>query len=240
VAIKRPDFKLFNIGIKIHWSWWIFVGFLCSGSLFSLDLIGLAWNLWISLLLLIIVISHELAHALTARKFGHETEGIIMHLVGGVALIATMGSMKPREEFWVSLAGPAFNIATFLFVLPLLILASHGSLAGEASMVQPDQVSEVSSFLIKRLSEFASINLILGVFNLVPAYPMDGGRILRSGLLISKLDPILTTNIAHAVSVISALGFLFWGFSAGAPFLILIALLVLGVIYMERTTGARI
>ena len=135
------------------------------------------------------VLLHELGHALTARRFGIETENITLYPIGGVARLQRL-PRAPGAELLITLAGPAVNFAlAFLFA----ILASLDSAAGAASL---------SGDFFQML---VGINLGLGLFNLVPAFPMDGGRILRallSGWLGRAQATIIAATIGRTLAVL--------------------------------------
>lgn len=119
------------------------------------------------------VVVHELGHALTARRLGIAVSGIEMHIFGGVAQIAP--AQSPRDEILVSAAGPAVSLA----------LAAVGFGLGVLTGVQV-------------FALFGSVNLVLGLFNLLPAFPSDGGRILRA-LLARRYGLVRATDLAVSV-----------------------------------------
>jgi Zn-dependent protease len=155
---------------------------------------------------------HEYGHALTARKYGIKTRDITLYPIGGVARLERMPD-KPIEELWVALAGPAVNlvIAAVLFGY-LVITRSFQPLTG---------LSMISGSLIERLMV---VNLWLVGFNLIPAFPMDGGRVLRA-LLGLRLEYVQATQIAATIGQGIALIFGLVGLF-GNPFLVFIALFV--------------
>ena len=118
------------------------------------------------------VVLHEYGHALTARRFGIGTRDITLYPFGGLAMLR--GQPKPIHEFWIALAGPAVNVAIALVLLPLLYIFQDGPSLRAMDPLNPDFLQAL--FLA---------NVILPVFNMIPAYPMDGGRVLRS--LLSML-----------------------------------------------------
>ncbi len=144
------------------------------------------------------VLFHELGHALTARRYGIHTQDIVLTPIGGMARITSMPK-NPRQEIIIAIAGPLVSL----------------SLAGLtfASTVMLTIVPVIPARIYEGLGLLVWINLMLGLFNLVPALPMDGGRVLR-GYLALKYDFLKATQIAAKVgrvlAVVGAVAGLFW------------------------------
>ena len=147
------------------------------------------WNVLLVLSVFGCVLLHELGHALMARRFGIPTRDITLYPIGGVARLERM-PRAPGAELLIALAGPAVNFAIAAGLLPLLILGSDESAS----------LSMIGLFL----ESLMTINLFLGLFNLVPAFPMDGGRVLRAFLSnwLGRLRAtVIAANVGKALAV---------------------------------------
>jgi Zn-dependent protease len=154
------------------------------------------------------VLLHELGHALMARRFGIGTEDITLYPIGGVARLRRM-PRAPGAELLIALAGPAVNFAIVAAVAVLGYLGlDHlfaGLVAGVLGMIGLDPL-EAGPLVESFLYGLGSINLVLGLFNLVPAFPMDGGRVLRA-LLSGWMGRARATTVAATIGQTLALGF---------------------------------
>ncbi len=195
-------FDIFGISIRIHFT------FLLLPIIFG-HFYGLR-GVFLILFVFCCVTLHELCHSLQARHFGVKVDQIVLLPIGGVA---AMGSIpeEPSEELKISLAGPLFNIT---FALVLFLPAYF--LLGPQNLFHPGIETWPKTFAYAFW-----INPILAAFNLLPAFPMDGGRILRS-FLARKMDYGKATRIAVAFGHTFAVLFGFVGLLSNPPNLILI------------------
>lgn len=207
-----PLGKIAGIRVQVHWTFFLLIGWVLltaaiAGSGPSQAIASVA-------LLLVIfgcVILHELGHALAARSYGIPTRDITLLPIGGVARLQYM-PRRPIEELVVALAGPAVN----------LVIAS-ALLAALVPIVGFEGIGALTSPTGGFLSQLLIVNVMLVLFNLLPAFPMDGGRVLRA-LLAMVTDYRRATRIATVTAKLCAVGFGLLGFVN--PFLFLIAAFV--------------
>jgi Zn-dependent protease/CBS domain-containing protein len=203
--------KISGIKIFIHWTFVLLIAWIVYNDIKAgLETIDILWSVTFVFSIFGCVTLHELGHSLTAQRYHIKTRDITLLPIGGVASLESILE-KPKEELFVALAGPAVNIVIALALLPFVhwpeALEGLGQVGG-------------SNFLLSLLS----VNLTLAVFNMIPAFPMDGGRVLRA-LLSYKMDRVKATRIAAGIGQILALGFVILGFY-GNPFLVFIGVFI--------------
>ncbi len=202
-----------GIPLYVHVSFLLIVAWVALGSwLQSANPAAMAASVLFVLSLFVCVVLHELGHALTAQRFGIRTRDVTLLPIGGVARLEGMPE-EPRQELLVALAGPAVNVAIAGLLFAVLAVGTGFQPFGEA-------VGSPASFI----QNLMIVNLVLVIFNLLPAFPMDGGRVFRS-LLAMRFDYLRSTRIAAGVGQTLAVMFGLVGLFYN-PFLILIAFFV--------------
>jgi len=206
--------RLAGIDLRVHatflilLAWLALVSYRASGTataalrgvLFTLALFGS-------------VVLHELGHALAARRFGVPTRDITLLPIGGVARLEYMPD-RPKQEFWIAVAGPSVTLA-IVFVL-------YAALRALSLPVAP--TTKVIGAGPGFIAQLMWVNVSLLLFNLLPAFPMDGGRLLRAVLAL-RMNYLRATEIAARIGRTFALVFGIIGLFYN-PFLVLIALFV--------------
>jgi Zn-dependent protease/predicted transcriptional regulator len=196
--------RIFGIDIRIDWSW-LFIFVLVTWNLATVfgqvhtDWgAGLTWGTAVvaALLFFASVLAHELAHSLVARAQGVPVRSITLFLFGGVSSIERDPS-SARNEFVMAFVGPLTSI---VIGLALLLIAGAGAGPITASITDPTQAIASLNPLTTLLMWLGSVNVFVGLFNLVPGFPLDGGRVVRSILWA------VTDNLRNATRWASALG----------------------------------
>src|SRR6266540_2452935 len=204
-----PIFRIAGIQLRIHITFLLLIAWLAFGYYAQGGSAVAASRVIFVLLLFLCVVLHEFGHAFAAKAFGINTPDITLLPIGGVARLERMPE-EPVQELIIAVAGPLVNvvIAIVLFVV-----------GGSRGLLNPSTV-EAGGLIAQLLT----INILLVLFNLLPAFPMDGGRVLRA-LLATRMSYARATQIAATVGQGFAFVFGFFGLLFN-PFLIFIALFV--------------
>jgi len=202
-----------GIDLKIHATFaiiilWVIYNHIIAGD----DLRTTVESLIFVLTIFACVILHEFGHALTAKKYGIKTLDIILLPIGGVARLERMPE-DPKQELWVTLAGPAVNVLIAFIIFLILFLTGS-----------PIPLVNTDFFTDSFLANLMALNIILVVFNMLPAFPMDGGRVLRA-LLALRMEYAKSTKIASKIGKAMAILFGIIGLFSN-PFLVFIAAFV--------------
>jgi Zn-dependent protease/CBS domain-containing protein len=206
--------KIAGIKISVHWTFLLLIGWIVwresrRGS--STD--EILWTILFVLTIFLCVTLHELGHALTAKRFHIKTLDITLLPIGGLARLETMPE-KPAQELWVAIAGPLVNIAIAILLFPVIMNQLNMEFISSMKGIGKE------TFLLNLFS----VNIMLAFFNLLPAFPMDGGRVFRA-LLSFRLHRHVATRIAASVGQLLAVLFVVGGFFVN-PFLIFIGLFI--------------
>ncbi|MBS7544340.1 site-2 protease family protein [Ancylobacter oerskovii] len=203
---------IYGTAVRIHVTFllflvWIWVAYYQRGGA------GAAWEgvAFVALLFLCVLL-HEFGHIFAARRYGVKTPEVTLWPFGGIARLERIPE-KPSEELVVALAGPAVNVVIAL----VLILALGGTTGVE-------HLENIENPQIGLIAKLAGANIFLVVFNLIPAFPMDGGRVLRA-VLAMRMSHAQATQTAASIGQALAIGLGFLGIF-GNPMLIIIAVFV--------------
>lgn len=211
--------RIAGIDIYIHLTFLLFLGWLAYMYYARNQSVSdVVWGIGFILAMFSTVVLHELGHALAARRYGIETRDITLLPIGGVARLARIPE-EPARELFVAVAGPLVNVVIAAVLLPV-ILATGGFTP--VSEWTPNSVIPLGGTFIEGLF---FVNLWLVAFNAIPAFPMDGGRVLRA-LLAMAMDYAQATNVAALIGQGIAFLFAMAGIFGGNVFLVLIALFV--------------
>ncbi|WP_300067207.1 site-2 protease family protein [uncultured Ruegeria sp.] len=204
--------RLLDSELRVHVTFFLLLAWIGFAAYSSGGWPAAIENLVFVLALFACVVAHEFGHALMARRYGIKTPDITLLPIGGLARLERMPE-KPMQEVWVALAGPAVNVAIWV----ILVILGAG--------MPYEAITQIESANVGLLDRLAYVNLLLAAFNMIPAFPMDGGRVFRA-LLCLRMDRVKATRLAALGGQVVAVGFGFLGLSSGNPILILIAVFV--------------
>ncbi|TDE06913.1 site-2 protease family protein [Flavobacterium sandaracinum] len=209
--------KIADIGIFVHWTFSLLILFIIFINYrLGQNATQILWSVVFILSIFITVVMHELGHALAAKKYHINTKDITLLPIGGLARLEKIPE-KPIEELIVAIAGPLVNI-TLALITGIFITIPNTS---EQLMAELSSGVNANNFFLN----FFFVNFWLAVFNLIPAFPMDGGRILRA-ILSFRLQRHIATRISARIGQFLALGFILLGFFT-SPFLVIIGIFVI-------------
>ncbi|WP_146345328.1 site-2 protease family protein [Falsiphaeobacter marinintestinus] len=204
--------RLFGSELRVHVTFFLLLAWVGWAAFAENGWAGAVENILFVLALFACVVAHEFGHALTARRYGIRTPDITLLPIGGLARLEKMPE-QPQQEIVVALAGPLVNVA----IWAVLVLLGAG--------VSMESAAELESTDISFLQRLAMVNLFLALFNMIPAFPMDGGRVFRAVLSLF-MPRVQATRAAATAGQIVAFLLGFWGLTGGNPVLVLIALFV--------------
>jgi Zn-dependent protease len=215
----RGSYKILTIrgiSLHIHWTFLLLIGWVLlvnAGAGNNVEQIS--WSLLFLLAVFVCITLHEFGHALTASRFGIRAKNIVLLPIGGIASIEKFPD-NPRQELAISIAGPLVNLA--IAGILWLFIPNQSLIENEDHMT----IMHGHDFIYN----LRIVNIALAVFNLIPAFPMDGGRILRA-LLGFKMNYIQATTVAATVGKIIAILFIVAGIVLINPFLPVIGIFII-------------
>jgi len=209
--------RTFGIDVKLHWSMFVVLGLTAFSFIkngpdgFSFDLPGFGSQMLLLFIVFGSVLCHELGHSLAARRVGVATKDIILTPLGGIARLDEI-PRNPVHELIIVAAGPGVTLF-------LVVLSALGLWALNATGHPYPGARHVMALT-------AAINTVLFIFNAIPAFPMDGGRIFRAMMALMGVGYLKATKIAMHVGQVCAVAFVVYGVMTGSFTLVLIAVFV--------------
>src|ERR1019366_7957082 len=204
--------KVAGTVVRVHLTFLLFLAWIFAAS-YAAGGAATAWNsVAFVVLLFLCVLLHEFGHIFTARAFGVPAPFVTLLPIGGVAQLERIPE-EPWEEFLIAIAGPLVSV-----VITIVLVAFAGA------QLSPSSATAVDNMQIPLVDRLAVVNLFLVLFNLIPAFPRDGGRVLRA-LLASRFGYVRATEIAAAIGQFVAFALGFIGLMVN-PILIFIAIFV--------------
>lgn len=214
--------SLLRTEIRLHWTWFLLL-------ILWVDFTTMSEIIWDTLTLISvfgIVLIHEFGHITAARRYGVDTPKVTLSLLGGAAHIGKdMDNLTPLQQIWVVFAGPLTNIVLAIILVPVVIFSLQG-----VDLSAENAITTLTGNQLLIFTVFA-VNIVMFVFNMLPIYPMDGGRIFRSVLEHFKVKMALFISIRTTQVV--ALLLLAWCISVGAIVGAIIALLFFVMAWFE-------
>ncbi|EPX78138.1 site-2 protease family protein [Salipiger mucosus] len=204
--------RLFGSDLRVHATFFLLLAWVGAGAWAAGGPQAALQNVAFVLALFACVVAHEFGHALMARRYGIKTPDITLLPIGGLARLERMPE-KPAQEIAVALAGPAVNIVIWALLL------------GFGASTAVEDLADIGTTPGAFLGQLAAVNLFLALFNLLPAFPMDGGRVLRAALA-TRMSRVRATQAAATAGQVMAFLLGFWGLTSGNLVLLLIALFV--------------
>lgn len=196
-------FRVFGIQLAVHATFFLLLAYAAYDGWMTGGGSGLVWRVLVTVLFFVCVVLHELGHSLTAKRYGVVVPRILLLPIGGMAEMNHI-PRQPSAEFLITIAGPAVNFGLVALLLPFSWRYALGL----------EGVPEFSG--AELMTQLLLANLIMGTFNLLPVYPMDGGRILRSILalwlpyLSATRWAVMITRVLAPLFAFIAIYFLHW------------------------------
>ena len=215
--------RIFGIDLRVHITFFLIVAWAAYiwGDRYGGGTAGAVYGSLLILLLFVCVVIHELCHSRMAQHYGAEVTSITLLPIGGLSLLKKMPD-DPRKEMWVSLVGPASNLViAALLAVVLVLVPGKGAMWPEETFLDLIFGISVQGAVVYLLF----INVMLSAFNLIPAFPLDGGRVLRS-ILAQRMPYLKATRLAVTTGQVFAFILGIAGLLLGAWIWILIAIFI--------------
>jgi len=207
-----PIGHIFGSELRVHATFFLLLAWIGAAAWLADGPLAATINVLFVLALFACVVAHEFGHALMARRFGISTPDITLLPIGGLARLDRMPE-KPGQEIAVALAGPAVNVVIWAVLIAL----------GAGTDI--DKLAAIEDPAVGFWGRLAAVNLFLVLFNMIPAFPMDGGRVFRAALSMG-MGRVRATRIAARAGQALAFVFGFLGLTWASPVLVLIAIFV--------------
>jgi len=220
-----PIGRLFGSELRVHATFFLLLLWVGAVAYAEGGAAAAAQNVLFIIALFACVVAHEFGHVLTARRYGIKTPDITLLPIGGMARLERLPE-KPLREIAVALAGPAVNVV--IWAALTLVTGLQSQIAALSAIEDPG---------VGFFERLAAVNLFLALFNLLPAFPMDGGRVLRAVLALT-MNRVQATRVAASAGQILAFLFGFLGLTGGNPILLLIAVFIFMAAAAERSDVA--
>jgi Zn-dependent protease len=211
----RSNYRLgrwLGVDIRLHFTFVLLMAFLSLVQLVRHGMVAALASAVFTAAVFAIVLLHEMGHVLAARRFGIRTRDVTLYPIGGIASLERE-PRTPTQELWVSLAGPAVNLGLALILAAMAVIANSASPVGTPAL---------GTGLLSRL---VWVNLVMAGFNLLPAFPLDGGRVLRA-LLERRKGRLAATRTAARMGQLLAASLGLYALAASQALVGLVAIFI--------------
>ncbi|MHB8859916.1 MAG: site-2 protease family protein [Thermoleophilia bacterium] len=216
--------RVFDIELRVHITFFLIIVYAAYiwGVGYHQGWAGAVYGAVLISALFLCVVIHELCHSRMAQYYGGEVASITLLPIGGVSLLKNMPD-DPKKEFWMTIVGPVSNVIIGILLIPFLYLVPNQVDGAYGAFTNADVLTGIS--LQGFVSYMLLINFLLAVFNLLPAFPLDGGRVLRS-LLAQRMSYVSATRAAVTTGQVFAFIFGIAGLLQGAWLWVIIAVFI--------------
>jgi Zn-dependent protease/predicted transcriptional regulator len=216
--------RAFGIELRVHITFFLIVVYAAFiwGSVYGEGLDGAIYGAFFIAILFVCVVIHELCHSRMAQHYGGEVDSITLLPIGGVSMLKNMPD-DPAKEFWMTIVGPISNLVIAAIVFPFIYLVPNPADGPFGAFRNADVLVSIS--VQGFVSYLFLINVLLAVFNLLPAFPLDGGRLLRS-FLAQRMSYVRATRAAVTTGQVFAFFLGLFGVLTFNIILIIIAIFI--------------